>query len=573
MYGAHIRNSVDISRIIPVCMLSRASVGGSRLARQIYHRHLRVGNKFMSSKYASLSREDLENRLAVYEAQSTTINGTANQSHLSTTESIAGPSRALGQTHRPAASTSSIRPGRKLKQAKPAKAFNFYSYPTRHIALLLSYHGWPYSGLAIQSLCQDDYPTVEGELLRALEKAKLIEGGQGWDGCEFSRCGRTDRGVSGAGQVVNLWVRSTRRKEAVSGPDDSWREARNPPMPKIPEAHGEEVAAASAGDVAMDTNGVNGNGVDVRPVVKTSIELPYVKILNSHLPPSIRILAWSPVSPSFDSRFSCSFRHYKYAFHRSPSPGVPPLDLDQMRAAADLLIGEHDFRNFCKLDGSKQIENHSRRVLKAYFDEAEAGTEGMVVFNLIGTAFLWHQVRHILAVLFLVGARLERPEVINELLDAENMPRRPLYMMAQALPLRLHECGYKDGELDWRTGSYDGYMDTITEAEADEERTARIKVEKELDAARQDSEIRTWQISSALGRFGEVFGTSALSKRENASSEKMVYPLGGGEMVEGRKYKPLKELPQGDLVEDVNRRWREGKGKTRMSRIYGEADE
>ncbi len=41
------------------------------------------------------------------------------------------------------------------------------------------------------------------------------------------------------------------------------------------------------------------------------------------------------------------------------------------------------------------------------------------MLNLRGTAFLYHQVRNIMAILFLVGARLERPEVVEELMNTE----------------------------------------------------------------------------------------------------------------------------------------------------------
>ena len=527
----------------------------------------------MSSKYASLSREELESRLAEYEARTT--ESVASQGYASTTEPIGGPSRTFEQSSRPAGSSSSLRPGRKAKQTKPAKAFNFHSYPTRHIALLLSYHGSPYSGLAIQSLPQDEYPTIEGELLKALEKSKLIEEGTGWGGCDFSRCGRTDRGVSGAGQVVDLWVRSNMRKEDVSNAEGSWRDARDPPMPKMPKLQeADEVSNSKQnGDIVEGTKVVNGGDVDSPPPPKVSSELPFVKILNSSLPPSIRVLAWSPTSPDFNSRFSCKYRHYKYAFHRSASPGVAPLDLDLMRTAANLLVGDHDFRNFCRLDGSKQIENHSRRVLKAYFDESEAGPEGMVAFNLVGTAFLWHQVRHIMAILFLVGAKLERPEMVAELLNVETMPRRPLYHMAQALPLRLHECGYPEGELDWRVGSCDGPMNALTTKDEEDERAARLKQEKELDAAKQDAEIRAWQVSSALGRFKEVLGEKTPASDTGGQEGKAAYPLGGGEMVESRKYKLLRDLRKGDLVEEVNRLWREGKGQARMAGVVNGGDE
>ncbi|ORY22824.1 pseudouridine synthase [Naematelia encephala] len=416
-----------------------------------------------------------------------------------------------------AGNPSSSRPGRSKKVIKAPRPFNFRSYPTRHIALLIAYHGWPYSGLAIQPPtpdCPAEIPTVEGELLKALEKTRLIEEGKGWDGCGFTRCGRTDRGVSSEGQVVDLWVRSSRHPED-GGVDlgDSWRQG------------------SEASNSSTSTHHTSS-------WTRGETELSYPKMLNGVLPPSVRVLAWSPVSVDFNSRFSCSYRHYKYAFHQNP-----PLDLDLMTKAAELLVGEHDFRNFCRLDGAKQIQNHSRRVLKAYFDTQE--THGMVVFNLIGTAFLWHQVRHIIAILFLVGSRLESPEIVSELLDVSTNPSKPSYAMGHPLPLTLHECGYPDG-LDWRYGGWDGPSSSRPDHNSHE------NLERQLEEMRQVSELRSWQITGALRTLRKTLG-----KTDGLSG--ITYPVGGGDLVVSSKYPPVMTRPRGEPPDEVNRKWLEAK--------------
>jgi tRNA pseudouridine(38-40) synthase len=45
------------------------------------------------------------------------------------------------------------------------------------------------------------------------------------------------------------------------------------------------------------------------------------------------------------ARFSCASREYKYFIVQDGS-----LDVAAMRAAAQHLLGEHDFRHFCKAD-------------------------------------------------------------------------------------------------------------------------------------------------------------------------------------------------------------------------------
>lgn len=47
----------------------------------------------------------------------------------------------------------------------------------------------------------------------------------------------------------------------------------------------------------------------------------------------------------------------------------------------------------------------------------------MYVFTISGQAFLWHQIRNIIGILFLIGEGKEKPEIIKELLDVENNPR------------------------------------------------------------------------------------------------------------------------------------------------------
>ncbi|KIH55207.1 hypothetical protein ANCDUO_14640 [Ancylostoma duodenale] len=85
---------------------------------------------------------------------------------------------------------------------KRKRPFNFDAHPRRKIALQFLYHGWEYEGLVQQSTTEN---TVERHLMDALLKTKLISNEKD---CDFSRCGRTDRGVSAFKQVAALVVRS-----------------------------------------------------------------------------------------------------------------------------------------------------------------------------------------------------------------------------------------------------------------------------------------------------------------------------------------------------------------------------
>lgn len=518
------------------------------------------------NKYAKFTREELISKLESLEA------GPSSSTILKSSEPPSSPTSS--RSHNLKATSNSKLKLKPPKAPKTPKPFHFSAHPTRHIALLLTYHGWPYSGLAIQSENNGAINTVEGELLKALEKTKLIEEGKGFEGCEYARCGRTDRGVSGEGQVVNLWVRSCRSGGV------GWREAAEPVVPTPaagePDAEGtpevvngtqtatESTLSDTTTQPALDSTSNKPPKRPTQPKQPPSTEFPYPRLLNGVLPPSIRVIAWSPVSPDFNSRFSCSYRHYKYPFHlQFPSSPSKQLDLSLMRTAAESLIGEHDFRNFCKLDGSKQILNHSRRVIRAWFEENpnEEGLkgDGAVVFNLIGTAFLWHQVRHIIAALLLVGSKLEDVSLIKDLLDVEKNPSKPNYVMGDPLPLTLYECGYEESDnLDWRYGGYDGpWKDLAGEARETVREAAlmgRDGLEADLVAVQQEAQLRTWQTGGALRTLRKTF-----PEQGGRATATTMYPVGGGQVILTGKYKPVAERQRGETPDEVNRKWREMK--------------
>ncbi|CAD6977277.1 unnamed protein product [Tilletia controversa] len=432
------------------------------------------------SDYKEWSREDLLTRIAGLEALLGAQNGGLPKPQL-------GPSpRTTSATTEAAASSSSttittaVSNPRKGKPKKKAREYDVSAQPLRKIALRFSYDGAHYSGLAAQgpssysSSSQSTVtplPTVEGVLWKALVQARLVDDADGYEGAGWSRCGRTDRGVSAAGQVVALWVRSRRvderalkereqdvrrRKWEMGSGDDVGSDEGHA-------ANGDEaVTGADAAAAAMEAARLIEHELGPRPspilIDGDAEELPYVVSLNRILPPTIRVHAWSPVRPDFSARFDCRYRHYKYFFTAGAPPSLRPatasgstsagknlavgsgprLDVVAMRDAARRLLGSHDFRNLCKVDSSKQVTNFVRRVDGVSIDvvphghwptsapsssstlQDEWSTEHMYVFNLRGTAFLYHQVRHIMAVLFLVGARLESPTIVDELVNVQH---------------------------------------------------------------------------------------------------------------------------------------------------------
>ncbi|XP_019451377.1 PREDICTED: tRNA pseudouridine(38/39) synthase-like isoform X2 [Lupinus angustifolius] len=264
----------------------------------------------------------------------------------------------------------------------------------RYIALKVMYFGKRFYGFASEAQME---PTVESEIFKALEKTRLLVGDR--KDSQYSRCGRTDKGVSAVGQVVALFLRSNL---------------------KISEANN-----GSPGEIVLDKWHEG--------------EIDYVRVLNRVLPNDIRIMGWCPVPVDFHARFSCLSREYKYFFWKEN------LNILAMESAAKKFVGEHDFRNFCKMDAAN-VHNYRRRITSFEISPTDTRYKGsqLCVVKIRGSAFLWHQVRCMVAVLFMVGKGLESPNVIDMLLDTNRIPRKPQYIMASEVPLVLQSCEFED---------------------------------------------------------------------------------------------------------------------------------
>ena len=60
-----------------------------------------------------------------------------------------------------------------------------------------------------------------------------------------------------------------------------------------------------------------------------------------------------------------------------------------------------------------------------------------------GSAFLWHQVRCMMAILFMIGKGVEDKTVIQKLFDVELIKERPNYDIACGKNLILSDCGFE----------------------------------------------------------------------------------------------------------------------------------
>ncbi|KAL4293802.1 hypothetical protein AHAS_Ahas18G0164500 [Arachis hypogaea] len=87
-------------------------------------------------------------------------------------------------------------------------------------------------------------------------------------------------------------------------------------------------------------------------------------------------------------------------------------------------------------DGFDYMKIQFLRYIKAQQRSLRYGGIELWVIKIRGSAFLWHHVRCMVAVLFMIGKGLESPNVIDMLLDTTSIPRKQ-YTMASDIPLVL----------------------------------------------------------------------------------------------------------------------------------------
>jgi tRNA pseudouridine38-40 synthase len=135
------------------------------------------------------------------------------------------------------------------------------------------------------------------------------------------------------------------------------------------------------------------------------------RALNRQLAPTVVVRTAEPAPPGFDARHSATARRYRYLVHNAPVPDpllaplawhvTDPLDLRAMAAAADTLIGEHDFRAFCRRPpGTTADQPIVRRVTAAEWSE---GASTLLRFDIEAGSFCHQMVRSLVATLVDAG--------------------------------------------------------------------------------------------------------------------------------------------------------------------------
>ena len=142
---------------------------------------------------------------------------------------------------------------------------------------------------------------------------------------------------------------------------------------------------------------------------------------------SIRQLFRAP--QGFSARFDAQARSYRYricADSARPILGWDHvwwyngyLDADLMDMAAQALVGEHDFKSFCKAISAEGKPTH-RVVERLSVEEIEEAGEKLIAVDITGNAFLHNMVRTIVGTLVEIGRGHRSVEWIDEVLAAKN---------------------------------------------------------------------------------------------------------------------------------------------------------
>ena len=145
--------------------------------------------------------------------------------------------------------------------------------------------------------------------------------------------------------------------------------------------------------------------------------------LRRYLPEDIGIYSCREVQPRFHARLNAVRKIYQYRLWNSHEPcvfdrrfvAVDPgaLNLDKMRQAAALLVGEHDFSAFCA--NRKMKKSTVRRV-----DRIELQSVNQELrFVFVGNGFLYNMVRIMVGTLLEVGRGTRSVSSIPRLFGAK----------------------------------------------------------------------------------------------------------------------------------------------------------
>ena len=171
---------------------------------------------------------------------------------------------------------------------------------------------------------------------------------------------------------------------------------------------GEQVRVTAAGRTDA---GVHASGQVVSFTTRGRLAPPeLLRAANAYLPDDVLVHGAAEMPPELDARRSGLRRHYRYLIwsHRLPNLWwrrwvwhlTDRPDLDAMQAAAQQLVGTHDFASFL---GHRAQEPAGRTTVRTVERAAWWQDGNLIGFEITANAFLRHMVRGIVGTLIEVG--------------------------------------------------------------------------------------------------------------------------------------------------------------------------
>lgn len=200
---------------------------------------------------------------------------------------------------------------------------------------------------------------------------------------------------------------------------------------------GREVEVIGAGRTDA---GVHARGMVANVMLDTELAPDGIRdYLNRYLPDDIAVTEVREASPRFHARYNALGKTYCYTCFDGP---VKPVfdrkyyyaieggsDLDRMRSAAGLLLGTHDFRNFCV--NPRMKKSTVRRI-----DRIEIERDGGYLrFTYHGSGFLRNMVRILTGTLLEIGYGRMTERELTEILESPERRKAGPTAPAQGLCL------------------------------------------------------------------------------------------------------------------------------------------
>jgi len=171
----------------------------------------------------------------------------------------------------------------------------------------------------------------------------------------------------------------------------------------------------------------------------------FAPAISSRLPDDIRVLDAEEVSDAFNVIGDVQDKSYQYRvafgrreahqrplFDRHHLAWVPwDLDVDAMNAAAALLVGQHDFSSFTRLNHGRESTVRSVHTCDVEFPASQVAS-----ITVSGEGFLWNMVRIIAGTLVEVGASRRTLDSVKAALVAGERSSAGVTMPPEGLSLQ-----------------------------------------------------------------------------------------------------------------------------------------